>query len=118
MTVRITTNNHRRDIIDGWQVPPDVRAEFDYVDWSAVDNGTDSASFVKAYGSWYDLNDLEGNRYGASMPDSLSGWHAHLSDTFFSGVCFRWVQDDRLDTSGDWYVIVGRYFADSDTEGE
>jgi hypothetical protein len=117
MGVTITTNWHRREVTDGWSVPAEVRAEFDYIDWEAIENGTDSASFVFAYGRWFDLGDTEGNRFGDRMPDSLSGWDAYVSDTFFSGTVFRWVQDDPP-YSDDWLIIVGRYFAGSDSEGE
>lgn len=100
----ITTNHHRREIVDAWEVPANMRERFDYLDWPAIERGEGSASFIQYRGEWYDLNDLEPGP-GSKMPDSLKGWHAYVSDSFLSGTLFRWVEDD-----GEWYVIVGHYY--------
>lgn len=120
MAVRITTNHHRREPLDSWQIPPEVRAEFDYVNWQACDNGEDSVSFVRAYGTYWDLNDTEPGpaMFGGTLPEPFrrAGYAAYVSETYFSGVCFRYVFDS--DDSGEYTVIVGRYFADDEPEGE
>lgn len=39
MSVKITTSNAPRDVLQGWQLTAAERAEFDYIDWAAVDEG-------------------------------------------------------------------------------
>jgi hypothetical protein len=105
--LRIITNNVPRDIVYAWQLTADERAEFDYLDWAAIDDARDSASFVRYKGEILDLNDLEPGP-GFHMPNAFDGWHAYRSDTFFSGILVRWVQTDPYD---DWQVVMGRYYA-------
>jgi hypothetical protein len=105
MGIRITTNHHRREVIDAWNLPPEVRGEFDYIDWPAIERGEDSASFVRYRGQWFDLGDIPRIE---NIP-LLSGWDGYVSDTYFSGTVFRWVQDDPP-YSDDWLIIVGSFF--------
>lgn len=100
-TLTIITNHVPRDIVDGWELTPQEREEFDYLDWDAIERGEDSASFVRYKGELYDLGDLE-----RPTSDIFPGWDAYLSDTFFSGVLFRYVEDD-----GDWRIVMGRYYS-------
>ena len=39
----IRTNNVPRDLVDAWELSPKERAEFDYIDWQAIEDGRDSA---------------------------------------------------------------------------
>lgn len=114
MSVEFTTNHHRREVLNSWDIPPEVRAQFDYIDWSACDDARDSVSFVRAYGSYFDLNDTEPGPGMSRMPDSLAGWHAYISETYFSGIVFRYIFDS--EDEGEYTVIVGRYFIGSDSE--
>ena len=100
--MRIITNSHRREVIDGFRLTTKERDEFDYLPWPDIDQGKDSASFVRYHGELMDLGDLEGHHGSNPFP----GWDAYKSDTFFSGIVIRYVKDD-----GEDYVIVGRYFA-------
>lgn len=119
MTVRFTTNSHRRPVLDSWDIPADVRSEFDYIDWDACDDGRDSVSFVRAYGTYWDLNDVEPGpaMYGGRLPEPfrVAGYVAYVSETYFSGVCFRYVFDS--DDGGEYDVIVARYFSTDDDSG-
>jgi hypothetical protein len=111
--MQIITNHHPRDVIDAWQLTADERAEFDYLDWPAIEDGRDSASFVRYKGELIDLADIDG------IPPTgagLEGWDGYKSDSFFSGLVFRYPREDcygrpladSLDTER---VIVGRYFS-------
>jgi hypothetical protein len=98
-----TTNNHVREIVDGWEVPADVRTDFDYIDWEAVDNGSDSASFVKYRGDWHDLGDV------MLAPDSIRrhGYDGFNSDSHWSGVAYRYFDRDGNNLDG---VVIARVY--------
>lgn len=103
----IITNNVPRDVLDAWELSAAERARFDYLDWDAIAEGTDSASFVRYRGWLYDMSEFTttwGLSRDAGLPDVFAGWHGYLSDSFFSGVLVRYVDD------GD-RVIVGRFFS-------
>lgn len=93
--MKIITNNQVRDIIYGYQLTEDERKEFDYIDWKAVEGGSDVAEFVRYKGELYDLRDLE--------TCTIEGWDGMVTETCFSGVLFRFHED--IDV-----VIVGRYY--------
>ena len=88
--ITVTTNNVPRDVIDAWQLTPAERAEFDYLDWDAIDAGNDSARFFRYRGQLYDLSD----GFEVSMPEGTPGrWDGFQSDSFFSGILVRFVDD-------------------------
>ena len=99
-TLRIITNNVPRDVIDAWQLTPAERAEFDYLDWDAIEDGRDSHQFFRYRGQLYDLSDMDGH-----PPEILKGWDGYQSDSFFSGIVVKYA-DDQFET-----VIVGTYIA-------
>jgi hypothetical protein len=47
LAMKVVTNNVPRDVIDAWRLTREERVEFDYLDWEAIDAGTDTASFVR-----------------------------------------------------------------------
>ena len=98
----IITNNQPRDVLNGWDLTPAERAEFDYIDWPAVERGEASADFVRYKGQLYDLGDTEG------MFPADRRWF-YLSDSFFSGVLFRYPMDEfgHVDTEA---IVCGRYY--------
>jgi hypothetical protein len=105
----IITNNVPRDIVDAWELTADERAEFNYLDWPAIDDGRDSATFVRYKGELIDLGDLDGST--RQLPDDhpLRAWDAYRSDSFFSGIALRYASEDGRD---DWdRVIVARYYS-------
>lgn len=93
------TNNHRRPVIDGYELSEKERKEFDYIDWNAVESGTDSASFVKYRGELYDLHDVE----RAEGDIAAQGWDGFNCDSYWSGMAFKFVTDNY-----DEYVVVAR----------
>lgn len=94
----IITNNVPRDVVDAWELTEAERGEFDYLDWEAIEQGRDSASFARYKGQLYDLGDTEG-----AFPADRRWFYR--SDSFFSGVLFR---HDSLDPDR---IICGRYYA-------
>lgn len=100
----IICNNVPRDIVDARELTEAERADFDYLDWKAIEAGEDSASFVRYKGELIDLGDLE--RWTiAPITYMQAAFDAYRSDSFFSGLLFRYVEED-----GDWRIIVGRYY--------
>lgn len=99
MEMTIRTNNVPRFTIDAWELTANERDQFDYLDWSGIEAGTDSATFFRYRGELYDLGDFE---MVTDSMHSFEGWHGYQSDSFFSGILIR--------LSSDWEtVIVGRY---------
>lgn len=101
--LQIITNNQWRPFKYRYEVPEKVlKSEFDYQDGEEVFDG-----FFCYRGTWYHLDQFTAHRapWGCIPADSpLAAWHAHLSDSFFSGVVIR-VTDD-----GEMYQ-VGTYFS-------
>lgn len=100
----IITNNVPRQTIDAWELTEKERKEFDYLDWSKIEKGEDSATFVRYKGELYDLGDF------MQCPDGLfnpGDWHAYISDTFFSGILVKFVSYRHDDAD----VIMGRYYS-------
>lgn len=95
---RIITNNVPRDVIDAWQLTAAERERFDYLNWPAIEDGRDSASFFRYHGELYDMGDF----MRVEHVPSLDGWDGYASDSFFSGTVVRYTAD--LES-----VIVGRY---------
>lgn len=111
MAVKVITNNVPRDIIYGHELTAEEQEEFDYFDFEAAKLGEgDIGEFVRYKGELYDLNDTEG-----IFPTDRRWFY--ISDSFFSGVLFRYPEDyfgpDGIDTE---HIIVGRYYVTSDLE--
>lgn len=107
MTLVVRTNHHVRDVLQAWDLTPAEREEFDYLDWKALEEGTDSATFVRYLGSTYDLGDTEGLAPGDLR---VQGWDTYLTDSFWSGVLFRFHDaEGNLIDHGDG-VVVGRFW--------
>lgn len=106
--VHIITNSVPREVIDAYELTTVERAEFDYLDWSAIDAGEDSASFVRYAGELHDLGEFS-SFYGitrdAGLPTEFAGWHGYRSDTFFSGMLVRYT-DEQCES-----VVVARFFS-------
>ena len=54
----IRTNNVPRFVVDAYELTLAERAEFDYLNWDAIDAGEDSASFFRFKGTTYDLGEV------------------------------------------------------------
>jgi hypothetical protein len=103
--ITIITNSVPREILEGWEIPADVRVQFAYVDWDAVDRGDDSASFFRYKGEWYDLGDIPAVYpvRNLSHGSPFAGWDGVASDSFFSGILVRYCDDHES-------IVVGRYY--------
>jgi hypothetical protein len=87
----IITNNVPRDIIDAWELSADERAEFDYLDWQAIERGEDSASFVRYRGELYDLSEF--TVWDNPASPTRGHWDGFRSDSYFSGLVVRYCDD-------------------------
>lgn len=108
--MKITTNNRPRAMVTWHDIPVKMQEDFDYLD----EDARYSERLVKYKGRYIDIFDTQGirvsgahdNPMGWSMyvakDDPLSKWRAISSETFFSGVLFRLIDDG---------VIIGRYYA-------
>jgi hypothetical protein len=95
--VNITTNNKPRAMHAVADLPERAQADFDYI----MGDDRYSRRLVRYLGHWYDVYDSQSVTRELGF-DQFKGWDGIVSETFFSGVLFRFVGDDE--------VIVGRYF--------
>ncbi len=98
--MQIITNNKPRALVCLAETDHDPSA-WDYID------GEDRyfPRLVQYKGEWYDVHDTMScrtSRGGSALPE-FAGWDCFISDSFFSGVVFRFVNDND--------VIVGRYYS-------
>jgi hypothetical protein len=104
MTVKVVTNNVPRDVIDAYELTPTERAEFDYLDWPAIEGGRQSAAFFRYKGELHDLGEFSadwGMTKGSGLPDHLAQWDGYMSESAFSAVVVRYVDNCER-------VVVGR----------
>lgn len=104
MVIQIITNHVPRFVVYAWELTAKERAEFDYLDWEAIEAGKDSASFFRYRGSTYDLGDFM-RTSDLGVANELKEWQGYISDSFFSGIVVKYVDDNGES------VIVGRYFS-------
>ena len=81
-----------RDILYGWQIP-ESRKDFDWMD----DEHFDMAEFFRYKGRVYALVEF-------TRSNAFPGFDGYASDSYFSGVLVRVVDDGES-------VVVGRYYA-------
>lgn len=97
--MKIITNNVPRPLLPLTDLPEKVRADFDYLD------DPYGARLVQYKGVWYDVWDsmrCPGAEAPAATRHAFAGWDRYISDTFFSGVLFKFADED--------CVVVGQYF--------
>ena len=95
----IRTNHQPRNLTDAYELSAKERAEFDYLDWAAIDAGEDSATFVRYLGRLYDVGEfLRSDGFGEF-------WHGADTDTFFSATLIHLCADDNDK------VIMGRAYS-------
>jgi hypothetical protein len=108
-TIKVITNNVPRDIIEAYELTQDERDQFDYINWWKVETGETGASFIRYKGELYDLGDTESlhdlNPAVYASHRALVGWHGIVRDSYFSGVLFKFVDQD-----SDMRVVCGRYY--------
>ena len=102
--VRVITNNVPRPVIYGYELTAQERADFDYIDWSAVDRLEDGGGeFVRYKGDLIHLGEFSvdwGLSRGTGLPEHLRGWQAYLSDSAFTALVVRYADDE--------HVVIGR----------
>lgn len=101
--VKVITNNVPRPVIEAYELTLKEREEFDYLDWEAIDKGEDSATFFRYKGELHDLGEFSadyGILKGSGLPEHLSKWDGYRSDSFFSALVVRYVENFE-------YVVVG-----------
>jgi hypothetical protein len=87
----IRTNNVPRDVIYDHELTTDQRAQFDYLDWDAIEDGRDSASFFRYRGELYDLGEFE--RWDNPASPTRGNWDGFRPDSYFSGLAVRYCED-------------------------
>ena len=94
----ITTNNHRRELLALDQIPTDAAEVFDYI------TGEDrySPRMVQYRGEWYDVNDVDGHAINVH----IRGWDTYASDSFFSGLVFRYEDDYETVAVGTYTTLL------------
>lgn len=101
--IRVVTNHGPRDVLEAYDLTLAEREEFSYIDWHKVATGEESATFFRYRGNVYDLGEFQTTR-GLPEFNPLTSWDGYLSDSFFSGIVVRYVNDFEQ-------VIVGTFFA-------
>jgi len=99
--MEIFTNNIPRPILEAYELSEAERKEFDFLDWDAIEAGTDSASFFRYKRTVHYLGDFTTT---SGLDGKLDLWDGYHNDTFFSGTLVKYTNDPD-------YIIVGRYFA-------
>jgi len=98
--MEVITNNVPRDVIYGYELTDTERKEFDYVDFHSDDG--QYHEFFRYKGEVYDIGEFQ------IVPDMLlkemKWWDGYISDSFFSGILVKYVDEFER-------VIVGRYYA-------
>ena len=104
MNVHVTTDNIPRELVYGFQLSPEERSEFDYIE------DIDTHTFVRYRGEVYDPSEFMPVPRNTCAPDGidkLQDWHGYQPDSHFSGLVLRYTEDCEQ-------VIVGTYYATSD----
>jgi hypothetical protein len=105
--MRIVTNNQPRAVIDARELTSKERADFDYLDWHAIDANDDSASFFRYKRQLYDLGEFSSD-YGITqdvgLPVYLSKWDGYMSVHAFMAIVVRY--SDTFDS-----VVVGTVYS-------
>lgn len=105
MAVVITTNSHPRDVIEAWELSESERAQFDYLDWEAIERGDGLAAFFRYRGDLYSLGEFltTSRDFGGPRFDEFRAWDGYMPDTYWSGMLVRYAEDFER-------VIVARFY--------
>lgn len=98
--MNIRTNNKPRDLLSGWELTAKECQELDYIE----NIGEECARFFRYKGWIYDMHEFMATS-GIQTESELraAGWAGYQSDSYFSGVAIKYVNDYEQ-------VIVGQYF--------
>lgn len=91
--MKIITNNAPCPLLPLTNLPEKARKDFDYL----TEDEAYDCRLVCYRGVWYDVWDSM-TCPGAEAPEAtrkaFSGWDGYVSDSFFSGVLFRFADED------------------------
>lgn len=91
--MNITTNRIPRPLACLHDLPRSAAGDFDYIDDAY------ELRLVQYKGVWYDVYDSM-RCPGAEAPEAtrhaFAGWDGYISDSYFSGVLFRFADDDHV----------------------
>ena len=103
--ITVITNNAHRDVIYGYELTAEEREQFDYIAWDEPDNDSDVHNFFRYKGELYDLEEFQPTtQLHSPETKELREWSGYMSDTFFSGMVIRYVENFER-------VVVGRYYS-------
>lgn len=100
--MKIITNRIPRPLQCLSDLPPKARKDFDYL----TEDHAYEYRLVQYKGVWYDVYDSMTCPGAVATDDTrhaFSGWDGYISDSFFSGVLFKFADED--------CVVVGQYFS-------
>lgn len=89
--MKIITNRIPRPLVCLLDLPGKARADFDYLD------DPYECRLVQYKGEWYDVYDSMTCPGAVATDDTrhaFSGWDGYISDSFFSGVLFKFADED------------------------
>jgi hypothetical protein len=95
----ITTNNCARDILYWQDLTEKEKEQFDYLD---SEEGQNDAWFFRYRGIAYDLGEFSATHGMEGF--KARGWHVYHSDSFFSGILVKYVDNYNS-------VIVATYYS-------
>jgi hypothetical protein len=93
----IKTNNVPRYTVDGYELSPKERKDFDYY----KPDDLDCATFFRYRGNVYDVAEF----MRVDGIAEFKGWHGYSSDSYFSGILIKFPEDDQES------VIVATYYS-------
>ena len=116
--ITVKTNNTKRDVLQWHDLTDKEKEEFDYID---TEEKQYSAEFFRYRGSCYDISEFQritapgaclngwayvahDNEDGTQSP--LRKWDAIQTDSYFSGIVFRYVPDTDCEQ-----IVVGRVYS-------
>lgn len=89
--MKIITNRIPRPLVCLADLPEKARKDFDYLE------DPHEYRLVQYKGVWYDVYDsmrCPGDEAPAATRSAFSGWDGYISDSYFSGVLFRFADED------------------------
>jgi len=120
MSYTLVTNHKPVELQRLCDLPAKIAAEFDYIEH---DGAEFDFRLVQYRGSWYDVHDMqriEPDSGRAHLMDwamrvhpgePLASFDCVTTDTYFSGVAFRFVDSDGADDDGrDTCVVCARFY--------
>jgi chloramphenicol O-acetyltransferase len=91
--MKIKTNNNKRALITFNELTAQEREQFDYVKANDEMNEFDTR-FMRYKGCTYDVHEFSVITAGMQEHvEAFKGWHGYASDSFFSGVMIRFVNN-------------------------